>query len=139
MSCILHTTRRSNLTQKLHSRTIKHLEKNKEYHQSVCEASFGHKQSCTSATKIAEMVLQAFSLYHARTTQQQGKGKQAHSECTHYYWKQQISTYSFAQSDCTMPENPEEAFLTLFLSLAGLRNADSPAHPALLLHYAERN
>jgi len=113
---------------------LENIQENKAYHQSVSEASFGHKQSCTLGTKIAEMVLESSFLYHTRTTQQQGKGKQAHSECKHYYGKQHISKCSSAQSDCSVLENPEETFLTLFLSLAVLRNADSSVHSALLLH-----
>lgn len=56
MSCILHTTRsqtclRNDIVE------LKNIQENKERHQGVIEASFGHKQSCTLATKTAEMVL----------------------------------------------------------------------------------
>lgn len=45
----------------------------------MSEASFGHKESHFLVAKIAEMVLEASSLYHARTTQQRGKGKHIQS------------------------------------------------------------
>lgn len=113
---------------------LENIQENKKHHQGVSEASFGHKKPCTLATRIAEMMLEASSLYHAKTTQQQGTRKQAHLQYNHYYRKQHVSNCSSAQPDCTVAANLGEAFLTLFLSLIVLRDADSPAQPALPLH-----
>jgi len=65
--------------------------------------------------------------------------KQAHSEGKHYYRKCDVSKCCPVQSHSTGPENPEETFLILFLSVVARRNADSPAEPALLLLSAVRN
>lgn len=56
----------------------KHLRKQR-VSSGLSETSFGHKESHIPAAKIAVMVLEASSLYHARTTQQHSKGKHMQS------------------------------------------------------------
>lgn len=70
--------RRTILPQKLYSR-IENILENRDCLRGVSEVSFGHKESHFPAAKIAEMILEASSLYHARTAQQHGKGKHIQS------------------------------------------------------------
>lgn len=76
----------------------------------MSEASFGYKESHIPAAKIAEMVLEASTLYHARTTQHHGKGR--HIQSTTIIIGNNISKWISAWSDSTVSENPKEGSIS---------------------------
>lgn len=97
----------------------------------VCLTSFGHKESCIVAAKIAEVVLVA--PYVRRLNSPARENRQVQTATTMIGNNTVLSTLLLDLIPLCL-ENAQEAFLMLFFPLIVLRNADSPAHPALLLH-----
>lgn len=115
VSYILHAMRRTNLSQKLYSR-IENIQENRECLQGVSEASFGHKESHFPAAKTAEMILDASSLYHARTAQQHGKGKHTQSTTIITRNNTSLNAILLGLIPLGLKIPRKEAFLMLFFS-----------------------